>query len=92
MKTRIFLNLILLFFMGFNLFAQNKRLTFNSNKIFKIVQFTDMHYSVRREKSPEVIENIKIILEAEKPDLIVLTGDIVTGNEENWPTIESWET
>ncbi|MEN8125735.1 MAG: metallophosphoesterase family protein, partial [Bacteroidota bacterium] len=32
------------------------------------------------------------ILEAEKPDLIVLTGDIVTGNEENWPTIESWET
>ncbi|MEN8186328.1 MAG: metallophosphoesterase family protein [Bacteroidota bacterium] len=92
MKTRIFLNLILLFFMSFNLFAQKKRLTFNSNKIFKIVQFTDMHYSVRREKSPEVIENIKVILEAEKPDLIVLTGDIVTGNEENWPTIESWET
>jgi 3',5'-cyclic AMP phosphodiesterase CpdA len=34
-----------------------------------------------------VLENIKTVMEAEKPDLVILTGDIVTAS----PTIESWE-
>ncbi|QIA07082.1 metallophosphoesterase family protein [Draconibacterium halophilum] len=76
---------------AFNLFAQNNLLSFNNNNQFKIVQFTDCHFYNGGEKSPEVLENIKAIMEAEKPDLVILTGDIVTGSGDNWPTLASWE-
>ncbi|WP_319503478.1 metallophosphoesterase family protein [uncultured Draconibacterium sp.] len=75
---------------AFNLFAQDNLLSFNNNQ-FKIVQFTDCHFYNGGEKSPEVLENIKTIMEAEKPDLVILTGDIVTGDGDNWPTLASWE-
>ncbi|WP_319479350.1 metallophosphoesterase family protein [uncultured Draconibacterium sp.] len=75
---------------AFNLFAQDNLLSFNNNQ-FKIVQFTDCHFHKGGEKSPEVLENIKTIMDAEKPDLVILTGDIVTGSGDNWPTLASWE-
>jgi len=31
------------------------------------------------------------VLAAEKPHLVILTGDIVAGHKKNWPTLESWE-
>lgn len=71
--------------------SQKAQLKFNSDKTFKIAQFTDMHFYKEGENSPEVLENIKSVMDAEKPDLVVLTGDIVTGRGKNWPTIESWE-
>lgn len=71
--------------------AQDDKLQFNDDKAFKIVQFTDTHFFKGGEKSPEVLENIKSVMDIEKPDLVVLTGDIVTGKGENWPTIESWD-
>ena len=74
-----------------NLSAQ-KDLQFNSDKQFKIVQFTDTHFYLGGARSQEVLDNIKGIMETEKPDLVILTGDIVTGNGENWPTIASWDT
>ena len=60
--------------------AQKTELQFNSNNTFKIIQFTDTHFYEGGKRSPEVLENIKAVMDAEKPDLVVLTGDIVTGN------------
>ena len=67
--------------------AQESKLVFNSDKSFKIVQFTDTHFYKGGPRSQEVLDNIIAVVEAENPDLIILTGDIVTGK----PTIESWE-
>ena len=67
--------------------AQEISLQFNSSKNFKIVQFTDTHFYKGGKRSQEVLDNIKAVLEAEQADLVILTGDIVTGK----PTIESWE-
>ena len=71
--------------------GQETNLRFDHNKQFKIAQFTDMHFFKGGERSPEVLENMQAVLDAEKPDLVILTGDIVTGNKKNWPSIESWE-
>lgn len=52
-------------------------LKFNENGTFKIVQFTDLHeHAVENEKTSKLMENI---LNSEKPDLVVLTGDNIDG-------------
>jgi len=59
--------------------AQDKAgLKFNDSGEFKIVQFTDTHVNLTDNSNLEVYNTIKTILDIEKPDLIVLTGDIVT--------------
>lgn len=78
-------------FFGPILCAQEISLKFDSNKQFKIAQFTDTHFYKGGPRSPEVLENIRFVLDTEKPDLAILTGDIVTGSGENWPTLESWD-
>lgn len=57
--------------------AQDVSLNFNSNGSFKIVQFTDIHYKHFNSNSATAIELIKEVLDAEKPDLAVFTGDII---------------
>ena len=47
------------------------------NGQFKIVQFTDLHYKQGNPASKEATDNIVEVVTAEKPDLIVLTGDII---------------
>jgi len=74
-----------------SLSAQEIRLQFDENKQFKIAQFTDTHFYKGGPRSPEVIENIRSVLNSEQPDLVLLTGDIVTGSGKNWPTLESWD-
>ncbi|NHN35193.1 metallophosphoesterase family protein [Paenibacillus agricola] len=52
-------------------------LSFRSDGTFTIVQFTDIHWQHGSEqdlKSQEVMRNV---LEAERPDLVVFTGDVV---------------
>ncbi len=91
-KLLLVLAIIGLFlFSATELSAENKKLQFNSNKQFKIVQFTDTHFYIGGEKSEEVLQNIEYIMNAEQPDLVILTGDIVTGSGDHWPTIKSWE-
>lgn len=56
-----------------------KRLVFPANRRFKILQFTDMHLSYRRNacflnKTMQLVE--RAICD-EKPDLVVITGDLV---------------
>lgn len=59
------------------LLAQRKTLNFNSNGNFKIVQFTDVHYKQGLKESEVAIKLINEVLDAEKPDLVVFTGDII---------------
>lgn len=56
---------------------QKIKLKFNSNGEFKLVQFTDLHeHSLKNKKTIRLMEDI---LDFEKPDLVVLTGDNIDG-------------
>ncbi|MCO5234621.1 MAG: metallophosphoesterase family protein [Chitinophagaceae bacterium] len=62
--------------------AQNKAdLQFNAAGEFKIIQFTDTHVNTSKEENLGIFEYLKKIIETEKPDLVVVTGDIVTEND-----------
>lgn len=54
----------------------NIRLKFDANGNFKIVQFTDIHEGPDKDKSINLMNKI---LEYEKPNMVVLTGDIIDG-------------
>jgi predicted MPP superfamily phosphohydrolase len=59
----------------------NGVLRFNKEHIFKIVQFTDIHW---KNGEPNDIKNQQLmsaILDAESPDLVVLTGDVIVGRD-----------
>jgi len=62
----------------FNIFAsygQQHVLKFNANGEFKIVQFTDVH--LKTGFSEVVFNLIKELVKLEKPDLVIITGDII---------------
>lgn len=70
--------LITLFVFGvISLSAQRKALNFDTEGKFKIVQFTDIHYKQGVSASDFAIKLIEEVLDAEKPDLVVFTGDII---------------
>jgi len=50
---------------------------FNSNGEFKIVQFTDLHFNAHLKQSNIALKRMDEVVKSEKPDLIVVTGDIV---------------
>jgi len=52
-------------------------LRFNEQGKFKIVQFTDIHFQYNSFRSDSALLMMKMVLEKEKPDLVVLTGDVV---------------
>ena len=58
---------------------KNKKpiLKFNEDGKFKIIQFTDIHFKYNSYRSDSALMMMKAAIEAEKPDLIVLTGDVV---------------
>lgn len=57
--------------------AQNKDLKFNKDGKFKIVQFTDVHFKYGNPASDIALERINQVLEAEQPDLVIFTGDVI---------------
>ena len=61
-------------------------LRFRHDGTFRIAQFTDLHWDNNSPKCKETVATIRQILEVEKPDLAVLTGDIVT----SVPAREGW--
>ena len=65
---------------GFFIQAQQApdKISFNSNGEFKIAQFTDMHLGHDQEKDRIVGDMIKEVLDSEKPDLVIFTGDNTT--------------
>lgn len=63
--------------LSFNANAQKKPvLRFRDGK-FKIVQITDVHFKYQEPLSDSALVMIRNILADEKPDLVMLTGDIV---------------
>jgi hypothetical protein len=54
---------------------------------FKIVQFTDIHYDAANPAAKESLKLIEEVLAAEKPDMVALTGDVVTMR----PCFDGWD-
>lgn len=74
---KIFLFTIVVFTF-FSLKAQTAPKLQFKNGVLKIVQFTDTHIELKEKKNLEVYTTVEKVMEVEKPDLVVLTGDIVT--------------
>lgn len=60
---------------------------FNADGKFKIAQLTDIHIHPGDEKSLPVSDTVLAVLAKEKPDLVIMTGDIVTQK----PAQEGWK-
>lgn len=58
-----------------------QQLRFRSNGEFKIAQFTDLHYAKDNPRSMAALKCLDAVIGAERPDLIVVTGDIIY----SWP-------
>ncbi|WP_133464782.1 metallophosphoesterase family protein [Sunxiuqinia elliptica] len=57
---------------------------------FKIIQFTDLHYvhsDKHKAQNDSTIELMRLLIEEEKPDLVVFTGDVVVSS----PALEGWD-
>ena len=74
---RISLTLCLAFLTVLFCQAQVASLKFNKNGEFKIVQFTDIHFKYGNPASDIALKRINEVLDAERPDLVVFTGDVV---------------
>ncbi|NLH41360.1 MAG: metallophosphatase, partial [Planctomycetes bacterium] len=59
--------------------SEEIQLKFDSAGRFKIVQFTDLHLHEGGEKDRQTLALIGQILDVEKPQLVVLTGDTLSG-------------
>lgn len=73
-KTFVALLMLAVTVMGY---SQKPILKFNSDGNFKIIQFTDVHYKKLMKESEVAIQLINEVLDAEKPDLVVFTGDVI---------------
>ena len=67
--------------------VEAQKLNFNKDGLFKIAQFTDVHYVHGNSKSDTALMVIQRILDTEKPDMVIFTGDIVTGR----PAKTGWD-
>lgn len=86
-RTRWLMSLLLLLWCGFSAAQNSAVLKFHQGEPFKIVQFTDIHWDNNQPNCVETASVIKNVLATEKPDLIILTGDIVTYS----PAAEGWD-
>ncbi len=67
--------------------AHAQKLSFRKDGSFKIAQFTDTHICAEKAESEACIQTINATLANERPDLIVFSGDVVTGK----PAAKGWE-
>jgi predicted MPP superfamily phosphohydrolase len=58
--------------------AQSK-LTMNADGKFKVIQITDIHYGENEKSDASTTKLMEKLFETEKPNLAVLTGDMVSG-------------
>lgn len=72
-----------------SLLAETPVLRFHKNGTFKIAQFTDLHLAYENKASAITFERIDQVVADEKPDLIILTGDIIYSKpgKENFQSI-----
>ncbi len=64
----------------------SKNLRFGADGKFKIVQFTDIHFQYDSYRSDSALVLMKQVIRKEKPDLAVLTGDVVCSKN----TVKAW--
>ena len=80
----------ILLILSFGVFSAEKSskpvLRFNQNGKFKIVQFTDIHFQYDSYRSDSALILMKKVIQKEKPDLVVLTGDVVCSKN----TVKAW--
>jgi len=70
-------------------FAQDPgTLKFNIDGTFKIVQFTDIHWKNESSQNSALLGLMSGILDRERPDMVVYTGDIITSE----PAPKGWQT
>jgi hypothetical protein len=75
---KLFSTICLVFFAVVIVCGQEKPvLKFSAQSRFKIVQFTDTHIQYDSYRSDSVLVLMKRIIEREKPNLVVVTGDVV---------------
>lgn len=55
------------------------KFVFSEEGKFKVLQFTDIHFSDNNQVDQETVCLMRKILQEEKPDLIIITGDTVYG-------------
>lgn len=58
--------------------AYAKDLRFNEKGKFKIVQFTDLHFGEDEQDDNDNLRLMGDILDQEKPDFVVVTGDVIS--------------
>lgn len=56
-------------------------LTFREDRTFTIVQFTDVHMKSGGDADRRTLELMEHVLEAERPDLVYFTGDVIEDKE-----------
>ncbi len=56
-------------------------LRFREDGTFTVVQFTDLHWKNGDEQDRRTRALMDAVLEAERPDLVVFTGDLISGEE-----------
>ena len=77
-KTKLLQIVCLLMCIGISP-MKSQDLKFSEDKKFKIVQFTDVHWKADSIASEEAGERMSEVLDAEKPDLVIFTGDVIFG-------------
>ena len=77
-KTKLLQIVCLLMCIGISP-MKSQDLKFGEDKKFKIVQFTDVHWKADSIASEEAGERMGEVLDAEKPDLVIFTGDVIFG-------------
>src|SRR5271168_3274715 len=55
-------------------------LSFNPDGTFTITQFTDLHYRNGEADDVRTLRLMSDVLDAERPNLVVLTGDVIDGS------------
>ncbi len=80
---------IFVFWIAFSIPAEGEKpvLRFHENGKFKIVQFTDIHFKVDSYRSDSALNLMNTVIGIEKPDLVILTGDVVCSEN----TARAWE-
>ncbi|WP_152395284.1 metallophosphoesterase family protein [Paenibacillus guangzhouensis] len=66
-------------------------LQFREDRTFKIVQFTDIHIQRRDAKDEQTCALIGQIVDAEQPDLVVFTGDVIEAHHCGDHQLESFQ-
>lgn len=77
LMKRIAVMFLLTWCMGRLAEAGGPELRFNREGKFKIVQFTDVHFRYGDPASDIALERINEVLEVEKPDFVIFTGDVI---------------